>query len=79
MKFSRPIRFLYLGLVNAKNWLEEYKDDHEETLLQVLDSGFDDEAGALGPAFIWNLTAGEIFLEAQGFKIDIASQLPVIS
>ena len=77
MKFSRPIRFLYLGLANAKNWLEEYKNDHDETLLQVLDSGFDDEAGTLGPAFTWNLTAGEIFLEAQGFKIDISSELCV--
>ena len=66
---SRPIRFLYLGLANAKVWLEEYKNDHDETLLQVLDSGFGEEAGTLGPAFTWNLTAGEIFLELRGFKI----------
>ena len=34
----------------------------------MLDSGFD--GNILGPAFTWNLTAGEIFLEAPGFKND---------
>ena len=65
---SSPIRFLYLTLACAESnkWLEEYKNDHDETLLQVLDSGYD--GNILGPAFTWNLTAGEIFLEATGFK-----------
>ena len=65
---SSLIRFLYLTLANAKvnEWLEEYKNDHDETLLQVIDSGFD--GNILGPAFTWNLTAGEIFLEALGFQ-----------
>ena len=65
---SSPIRFLYLTLACAESnkWLEEYKNDHDETLLQVLDSGFD--GNILGPAFTWNLTAGEIFLEETGFK-----------
>ena len=65
---SSLIRFLYLTLANAEvnEWLEEYKNDHDETLLQVIDSGFD--GNILGPAFTWNLTAGEIFLEASGFQ-----------
>ena len=64
---SSPIRFLYLTLASAElnDWLEDYKTDHEELLLQVLDSGYD--GNILGPAFKWNLTAGEIFLEAPGF------------
>ena len=65
---SSLIRFLYLTLANAEinDWLEKYKSDHDETLLQVIDSGFD--GNILGPAFTWNLTAGEIFLEALGFQ-----------
>ena len=71
-KISSPIRFLYLTLVSGElnDWLEDYKNDHEELLLQVLDSGKDGDI--LGPAFKWNLTAGEIFLEAQGFQNDSA-------
>ena len=67
-QFQVQHRFLYLSLANAKVWLEEYKNDHSETLLQVIDSGFDGDV--LGPAFTWNLTAGEIFLEEPGFKLE---------